>query len=290
MDIQPLIYECIAQATAPITAAEIAPALQAKTTTKSKPKALAAALTALADAGRITALKSLRTGTTATCYTTQKPSILATAALAQVITALPTALPMTKLKALLRKPLRPWFDEALGHLIVHGSAYYVTRGKTRLVQPHPPKPSELLIGPALAQTKKLLEAANRRRKTPRSISDFLAWLDAEDSEPIHIIQRPKPRRAITAEQLRAWHQADAARSSSSMVPIPQTFARYQTWSQTAGEAPDADLFKRALRDLYDSGIVMLEPHERPQQLPADERDLQVPMSLGPPGYYWGLLG
>jgi hypothetical protein len=75
-----------------------------------------------------------------------------------------------------------------------------------------------------------------------------------------------------------------------MIPIPDTYARYTEWAKSVGELVDSEVFKKALKELYDSGEAILEPHERPHELPAEQRDLQVPMAFGPPGFYWGVLG
>ena len=273
-----------------MTAAEITSSVQAQAPAKLKPKAVAVALAALISASHISMVKGLRKGSSQACYTTQKPLDLTSEALAKVVAALPAAVALTKLKGLIAKPLRPWFDEALGRLIVLGSAYYLPRGKTRLVQAHPPKPSELLAAPALLQLKKVLEQANRVRQSQRTMAELLAWLDEGNPEPMHIVPRPviKPP-TLSPTQLRAWHRADASGGSTAMVAIPVTFSRYRAWATEVGEHVDPEVFKRVLKALYDAGHAMLEPHERPHELPPHERELQVSMALGPPGYYWGLL-
>ncbi len=290
MDLLTSIYEVVAAAAEPMLAAEVLRAVQPQTTPKLKPKDINTALAALVEGARIIGIKGLRKGSAGVCYTTRKPLDLASEALATVVSALPAAVSLTKLKALSSKPLRAWFDEALGRLIVQGGAYYLSKGKTRLVQSRPPKPSDILAGPALVTLQKVLEQANRLRRTSRTIAELLSWLDEETQEPIHIIPRPTAKRGVTAEQLRAWYMADVATASSSMIPIQATFARYQVWAKSVGEGAEVEVFKRAMKELYDSGEVMLEPHERPHELPTEQRELQVPMAFGPPGFYWGLLG
>jgi hypothetical protein len=290
MDLQTLILDCLGCSTEPLLAAEIIKSVQARSPEKLKLKIINETLASLEAAGQVAIIKGLRKGCSQACVTTQKPLDLASTALAKVVAGLTTAIPIIKLKGALVKPLHPWFDEALGRLIVQGQAYYLTRGKTRLVQDHPPKPSEILPASALPQMKKILDQANRLRKAPLTVAEFFAWLDHTTSEPIHIVPRPMIKQpSLTADQLRAWHKADASSGSTTMIPIPTTFTRYCSWAKEMGEAADVDVFKRVLKGFYDAGHAILEPHERPHELPVHERELQVPMALGPPGFYWGLL-
>jgi hypothetical protein len=79
---------------------------------------------------------------------------------------------------------------------------------------------------------------------------------------------------------------DAVRSSTMMIPIPRTFDRYAAWANERGGLADSQVLRNLLEMLYNQGRILLEPCERPQDLPEHERSLLVPMSLGPPGYSW----
>ena len=127
------------------------------------------------------------------------------------------------------------------------------------------------------------EEANRHRRTPRLLEDLLAWLDAEAPQAA---AEPGPAPEPTPHQLRQWHEADRAKSSSAMIPIHHTWKHYETWATGQGLKADVVDFRQAMEAMYNAGSAMLEPHERPQDLPESERHLQVPLSLGPPGYYW----
>lgn len=276
MDVPTTLFDLINAAAEPRTAVQLAKALPGKVSSKT----VASALNQLAGAGKIKAFTQGRT----TAYATRPPLDLCTEALALCLTHQQEATPPAKLKAAVLKSLQPWFDEALGRLVVQGIAYWLPRGKTRLVLPRPIRPSDLLSSNALNQFKKLLAEANRHRRQPRRIEDLLAWLDAEGNAPR--IAAPATAPAPTATQLRQWYNADLAQSSTSMIPIPFTWKHYESWAATHDQQADAETFRHALEALYNEGAAMLEPHERPQSLPESERLLQVPMSLGPPGYYW----
>ena len=191
-----------------------------------------------------------------------------------------------KLKTALPKSLRPWFDEALERLIMHGLAFWLPGGQ--LILPRPVRSSDVLLGVTVNQLKKMLLAVNRHRSEPRSLADLLQWLDAGSSPTLAASPGPPPATAakLTPELLHQWYHTDRAKSGSAMIPVPHTWKHYETWASTQGLHADIVDFHQALEALYNSGSAMLEPCERPQDLPEDERRLQVPLSIGPPGYYW----
>ena len=282
MDLPTTLLDLLQRAAEPLTAAQLARQL----TTKTPAKVVAAALAELAAAGRLNAFTQGK----GSAFSTRPPADLCAEALALRLPLVTQATAPAKLKAALPKALRPWFDEALGRLIVHGLAFWLPKGKSRLLLPRPVRPSDVLPAAAVNQLKKLLLTANRHRSTPRSLADLLAWLDAETpaaQAPAPSAEPPPVVAAkLTPELLHQWYHTDRARSSSSMVPIPHTWKHYETWASTQGLHADIVDFRQALEALYNSGSAMLEPHERPQTLPEHERSLQVPLSIGPPGYYW----
>ena len=281
MDVPTTLFEILQTAPEPRTAAQLAKALPGKVA----PKAVTAALLKLAQAGKILALTLGKS----TAYTSRPPLDLCAEALALRLPMVKEATHPARLKAVLPKTLQPWFDEALGRLVVFGLAYWLPKGKARLVLPRPVRPSDLISSPALKQLKKVLADANRYRREPRRIEDLLVWLDAAAPSAAVVTPRPKPvaaAPALTGELLLQWYAADRTKSSTLMIPIPHTWKHYQAWASSHGQQADVSTFRQALEALYNAGTAMLEPHERPQSLPEDERRLQVPMSLGPPGYYW----
>ncbi len=281
MDLPNVLLDLLNSATEPLTVVQVKKKLPGKVS----PGAMATTLLQLAEAGKLNALALGKT----TAYTARPPVDLCTEALAQRLPLLTQAAAPAKLKAALPASLRPWFDEALGRLIVRGQAYWVPKGRTRLVQPRPVRFSDVATAPMLNQLKKVLAEANRHRHDPRRLEDLIAWLETDShahapapaasaSQP----EAPEP----TIEQLRLWHEADRAKSSTAMIPISQTWKHYEAWASGQGLRPDTVGFRQALESLYNSGSAMLEPHERPQDLPEHERGMQIPLTLGPPGYYW----
>ncbi len=118
---------------------------------------------------------------------------------------------------------------------------------------------------------------NGLRPQAATLADFIAWLDAEPAASV----------AVPGEaELHRWYEQDRVRSSTVMIPIPQTFARYAAWAAELGRAADSQVLRNLIETLYNNGCVLLEPCERPQDLPEHERAMLVPMSLGPPGYSW----
>ena len=275
MDLPTTLFELLQSASEPQTAAQLSKALPDKVAAQ----VVAAALLQLSESGRVRAFAFGKS----TAYSARAPLDLCAEALALKLPLITQAVPPAKLKSALPKTLQPWFDEALGRLVVHGLAYWLPKGKTRLVQSRPVKPSDLIAPATLNQLKKLLTEANRHRRQPRQLSDLLAWLDAEErTAPAEPGPAPEP----TPQQLRQWHEADRAKSSTSMIPIHHTWKHYETWASGQGLRADVLDFRQAVEALYNADDAMLEPHERPQDLPEHERLLQVPLSLGPPGYYW----
>jgi hypothetical protein len=278
MDLPNTLLDLLQRAGEPQTAAQLARQLPVKTPAK----AVAAALEELAAAGQAIVFTQGK----GSAYATHAPADLCAEALTQRVALITEGTAPAKLKAALPKALRPWFDEALGRLIVQGAAFWLPKGKSRLVLPRPVRPSDVLPAAALGQLKKLLAIANRHRGEPRSLAGLLAWLDGDTAPAAAEPPPPVIAAQLTPELLRQWYQTDRARSSSAMIPIPHTWKRYESWASTMGMRADIVDFRQALETLYNSGSAMLEPCERPQDLPEDERHLQVPLSIGPPGYYW----
>lgn len=280
MDLRTALLEAAKASPEPLTAAQ----LKKLAKVSAKPAALKGVLDDLAQAGLLHAFTSGAT----TAYCVNHPQELAANALAAIASQLPGATSPASLKAKLPKSLRPWFDEAQARLVVKGQLWWLIKGKTRLLTPAPPRPSELLTKTQTAALEKLVVQINHTRQTPLTLTALLAWLDGDSTAPVAAETVGAPA-TLTAEQLIEWYVADRARSSSSMIPIPQTWLRYAAWAQANDLQANPDNFRAVLKSLYDEGRIILEPCERPQDLPDQERSLQVPMAFGPPGYYWSVL-
>lgn len=276
---QPLsetVLELLMVQPVPVTAAQVTKLLPARATARE----VVAALAALVEAGRVFAFTQGRSQ----AYTAKPALDLCAEALRREVATLESAAAPARLRTALPKSLQPWFDEALGRLIVQGHAHWLPKGKSRLVLPRRVRPSDVIPPSLLAPVQHLLTVAGRYRASACTMADFLAWLDGTDAMAPGEVAEP------SVKQLTDWYRDDLALSSSSMVPIPQTFARYQAWAVANHMQADEAVFRLALEALYKAGQAILEPCERPQDLPAQEQRLQVPLTFGPPGYYWSPVG
>jgi hypothetical protein len=215
-------------------------------------------------------------------YAVDTPLALATRALERTLEKAKVA---PRKEALLHsgvpRELRPWVAEALDVLIAEKRAFLMVHGaKAIRVHRKFPRPSDMLDRAERGMLQRVLNHVNRFRQSPLSLDDMLAFVDGETSQAAE-------KRAPTAEQLLTWYAADAGRSSSTrMVTISQTYQRYQEW---AGDGADRESFKSVLAALYEEGRVQLEPADRPGELTAEERELLIPLTFGPPGCTWAPL-
>lgn len=285
MDLRTALLEAAKASPEPLTAAQ----LKKRAQVPARPAALKVVLDDLAQAGLLRVFTSGKSA----AYCAVDPLELSVNALIGIVSQLADPTKPANLKTQLPKSLRPWFDKAAARLVVKGQLWWLISGKTRLLSPTPPRPSDLLSKTQTAALEKLLMQINQSRRTPRTLTELRAWLD-DETTPAAQAAAVQPvitaaSAGLTAEQLLEWYAADRARSSSSMIPIPQTWQRYAAWAGAQDLQPSPDTFRTMLKTLYDEGRIILEPCERPQDLPAEERSLQVPMAFGPPGYYWSVL-
>ena len=280
MTLEHAIQEALSRSELPLKAAEIAKLVKPTMGRVATPKAVAAALEALSAAG---ALNRIVAGTRVKPLPLFTPHSLETATttfLKHWVHAAKKEQQAMKLKAKLPVGLQPFFEAALSSLVAIGAAFVLPGAKT-LVYAHKPQPSDLLDATLRRSLQKVLQTVNSVRTSPASLDDLIAWLDAAPSAP------PVPTICAPEEaDLHSWYDLDRIRSSSVMIPIPQTFARYQAWAAERGGVADSQVLRNLIETLYINGHLLLEPCERPQDLPDHERALLVPMSLGPPGYSW----
>ncbi len=280
MTLEHAIQEALSHSELPLKAAEIAKLVKPAVGRAATPKAVASVLEALSASG---ALNSIASGTRSKPLPLFTPHSLETATAALLQNWLHSASKeqqAVKLKAKLPAGLQPCFEAALDSLVAAGAAF-VLPGAKSLVYAHKPQPSDLLDATLRRSLQNVLQVVNTVRTPPASLDDLVAWLDAAPSAP--------PVATLCAPEeadLRTWYELDRIRSSSVMIPIPQTFARYQAWAAERGAVADSQVLRNLIETLYINGHLLLEPCERPQDLPDHERALLVPMSLGPPGYSW----
>ncbi|OYW77222.1 MAG: hypothetical protein B7Z37_05170 [Verrucomicrobia bacterium 12-59-8] len=280
MTLEQAIIDATSRSELPLKAAETARLVKPTVGRAATPKAVAAALEALSAAG---ALNRIIAGTRSKPQPLFTPHSLESAAMAFLkhwVHAARKEQQAVKLKAKLSAGLQPLFEAALVQLVAKGDAF-VLPGSKRLVYARKPKPSELLDATMRRSMQKVLQAVNSVRTHPATWDDLIAWLDAvPPAQPVESVCVPGE------PDLRVWYDLDRIRSSTVMIPIPRTFARYQAWAAERGGMADSQVLRSLIETLYNNGHLLLEPCERPQDLPEHERALLVPMSLGPPGYSW----
>lgn len=280
MTLDHAIQEALSRSELPLKAAEITKLIRPAVGRAATPTAVAAALESLTAAGT---LHRIASGKPQPLFTSHTLAATTAALLWHSVHASKKEQQAAKLKAKLPLGLHSHFEPALAQLVTQGAAF-VLPGSKRLVYARKPRPSELLTAAQRRTLQKTLDALNAARTRPATLDDLLSWLDEESPEP------PDPPAASillpTEADLRTWYDLDRARSSTMMIPIPQTFARYQAWAAESGGVADSQVLRSLLETLYNNGHLLLEPCERPQDLPDHERALLVPMSLGPPGYSW----
>lgn len=279
MTLEPAIIHALQQAPLPLKAADITKLVKPLVGRVAMPKAVASALESLAAAGTLHRI----TAGTITKFTTQSHADVTAAILKQSIHAAKKTPPAAKLKSKLPIALQAHFERALAQLVTLGAAF-VLPGAKRLVYARRPKPSELLDAAKRRALQKMLDVVNCARTQPVTLADFTAWLDGE--APAVTVSQASAVILPDEADLRAWYDLDRVRSSTVMIPIPRTFARYEAWAAERGGTADIQVLRNLIETLYNNGGLLLEPCERPQDLPNHERALLVPMSLGPPGYSW----
>ncbi len=281
MSLEQAILDVLSRSELPLKAAEIAKLVKPAVGRAATPKAVAAALDALAASSTLNCIIAGTRSKPLPLYTPHSPETVAAALVKLWVHAAKKEQQAVKLKAKLPLSLQPLFETALDHLVATGAAFVLPGGK-RLIYARKPQPSELLDATLKRSLQKVLQAVNSVRTPPATLDDLFAWLDAAPppAPPVESVSLPEEA------DLRAWYDLDRIRSSTMMIPIPRTFARYQAWAAERGEVADSQVLRSLIETLYNNGHLLLEPCERPQDLPDHERALLVPMSLGPPGYSW----
>jgi hypothetical protein len=277
MDFHQQLLHLLRSATAPVTAGEVRRLLPEEHTQAQ----VRTGLEELASWGQV---QSFHGWGKTTLFSLTPPLELCAAALAELLAASSRAQKMEGLSKRLPKSLAPWFEEALGRLIIKGQAFYVaSRTGEQMVQARQPKPTDALNKTQLKSLESALVKVNALRKQPRHLDELLAWLN--DSTVALATVRPE----ITVELLKDWFVKDSGKGSScSLVPIVKTYERYVSWLKPTGIEPDIAEFKAALLCLYDEGGAILEPPERLGSLTDLERSLLVPVTIGPSASAWGM--
>lgn len=283
MNLDDLVFDAVSLAELPLKAAEVTKSVKAQAGRAATPKAVAAALETLCASGRLNRTQAGKT----MLFTTQSLES-ATAVMVRSMIATAKQPPQAaKLRVKLPAGLQTHFEPALARLIENGQAF-VLPGAKRLVYAQRPKPSALLDKARQRALQKILDELNAAREVPVTVADFAAWLDGETPDVMAAATCVAEPLLVAPDEavLRAWYEQDRQRSSTLMVPIPRTFEKYSAWAEERGGIADSQALRNLMEGLYNTGRILLEPCERPQDLPEHERAMLVRMSLGPPGYSW----
>lgn len=284
MTLEHAIQEALSQAVLPLKASDITKLVKPMAGRAATPKAVSAVLESLAATGALNRIAAGASNKPQPLFTSLSSESATASLLKQCVHAAKKEQPAAKLKTKLPAVLLPHFEEALAQLVSTGDSF-VLPGAKRLVCARKPKPSELLDAAKRRALQKILDAANSVRSQAATLADFITWLD--EDRPAGLASPPIKAVIVPDEAiLRSWYDLDRLRSSTMMIPIPRTFARYEAWAAERGGAADSQVLRSLIETLYNNGHLLLEPCERPQDLPEQERALLVPMSLGPPGYSW----
>ena len=281
MTLEQAILDVLSRCELPLKAGDVVKLIKPTVGSAATPKAVTAALEALTAAGTLNRIVAGTPSKPQSLFTPHTPESAAAAFLKRGVHSAKKEQQAMKLKAKLPVALQPLFDAALSQLVATGDAF-VLPGAKRLVYVRRPLPSELLSAAQRLALQKALQTVNSVRAHPATWEDLIAWLDSAPPAPLAESAVSVPGET----DLRTWYDLDRLRSSTMMIPIPQTFARYQSWAAERGGVADSKVLRSLIETLYNNGHLLLEPCERPQDLPDHERALLVPMSLGPPGYSW----
>lgn len=296
MTLAEVLPQVLGTAAAPLKTGDIVKQAKLVIGKPATPKAVAEALDALVGGGTVACFSGGTAGKPQLYYTTLSLERATAALLRPHIHSAKKPPEAARLRAKLPVSLHPHFEPAVALLAAAGEAFIGT-GAKRLVHARAPLPSSLLSAPQRKALQKILDGVNAVRPASLTLADFIAWIDttapaasaphpavATETEPAPESALPAP--VLTEPLLRSWYDEDHRRSSTVMIPIPQTFARYAAWAQAQGLSADSQVLRNFMVGLYNNGLILLEPCERPQDLPAHERAMLVPMSLGPPGWSW----
>lgn len=283
MNLDDLILQAVTNAETPLKATQITKLVKPQAGRLATPKVVATALDALTLAGRLNRIALEKTA----LFTMLSLESAAAALLMPLISAAKQPPQAAKLRAKLPGVLQLHFEAALAALVAQGAAF-VMPGTKRLVHARRPKPSDLLDTAKQRALQKMLDEINPLRGAPLTLADFAAWVDAEEHVESRLLETEAQKTALAPDEalLREWYEQDRRRSSTMMIAIPRTFERYAAWAAEKGVAADSQILRNLMTVLYNNGRLLLEPCERPQDLPEHERAMLVPMSLGPPGYSW----
>lgn len=277
-DLPTALLDVLHQSPLPLTLAEVVKQLRVVVWAKvAKKEAVLAALAGLTSAR---ALQMNPRKPTELSYTVHEDAAITAHLLEHWVRSAKKPLKLTVLWNKLAPALHAQFDEAFRGLLVQRRLFLLPKA-IPLVMAERPSVRDMLDKATLRRLRILMEQVNGLRGAALTVEDLILWLDGAAPAAAD-----KPLAELTPELLREWYEADARRSSTRMVPLPQTWAHYAAWADAHAQVPELQRFRSMIERLYNEGQIWLEPCEYPQDLPEEERALLVPLAIGPPGFAW----
>lgn len=186
-----------------------------------------------------------------------------------------------------RSSLRKWetryFDQSVGKLVKDGRLFYLTvRSKYLLLSA--PTPFDHLLPRQVTALKEILERVNRHRKSMLSLEEIKAFLDGSQLTEVATLETSGQP---SEDLLREWYRKDVPRRGGlSSIPIPWTWAHYESWCLSGKVRPDVARFQDFLWGLHRAGKVELIPHSMTQEISTREAELSLRGQHGEVLYYW----
>ena len=277
-DLPAALLDLLHQSPLPLTLAEVVKQLRVVVGAKvAKKEAVLAALAGLTSAR---ALPVNPRKPTELSYTVHEDAAVTAHLLEQWVRSAKKPLKLPDLRKKLAPVLQAQFDAVFEGLLTQQRLFLLPKA-VPLVLATRPSARDLIDAATLSRLRLLVQQVNAVRSSELTVEGLIEWLDGSAHAPV-----AESSTELTPELLRGWYEADASRSSTRMVPLPQTWAHYAAWSSAHAQVPELQRFRTMIERLYNDGQIWLEPCEYPQDLPEEERALLVPLAIGPPGFAW----
>ncbi len=277
-DLPSALLDLLNQSPLPLTLAELVKRIRAVMGAKSAKKEMV--LAALAGLTSVRALPMNPRKLAELSYTLHQDAAITAHLLEHWVRSAKKPLKLPDLRKKLAPVLQAQFDAAFESLVSQRRLFLLPKA-VPLVLATRPSARDLIDMAMLRRLRLLVQQVNAVRSSELTLEGLLEWLDG--APPVVVADSSAE---LTPELLREWYEADARRSSTRMVPLPQTWAQYSAWTAAHAQVPDLQRFRSMIERLYNEGQIWLEPCEYPQDLPEEERALLVPLAIGPPGFAW----
>jgi hypothetical protein len=277
-DLPAALLDLLHQSPLPLTLAELVKQLRGIVGANAAKKD--AVLSALAGITSVRALPLNPRKPAELSYTMHDEAAITAHLLEQWVRSAKKPLKLPDLRKKLAPALHAQFEAAFEGLLSQQRLFLLPKA-IPLVLATRPSARDLLDTATLRRLRLLVQQVNAVRSSELTVEGLILWLDGAAPVPA-----AEPLAELTPELLREWYEADARRSSTRMVPLPQTWAHYAAWAAGHAQVADLQRFRSMIERLYNEGVIWLEPCEYPQDLPEEERALLVPLAIGPPGFAW----